>query len=279
MNHLSEGQLQAYLDGQLEGAAVRSLSAHLEVCAACAATLATMRAAAVRAARALAWLDRPASTAATLDEGSAARTAAGAPEVVGANDDVMVRNIDAHRSWGRPARVGFLKAAMLMFILSGAAAAAIPGSPVQRWLGGTWDRITGSAPDDAAPVQPATVDEAAAPAPVELASISIEPVDGTVRVVLEGAERVQAVRVELVDASSAAVATDAAAGTRFSTGPSRIQASGLGSGVVTVSLPRALARATVLADGHVLLEKQGATLRTPGTVVERTQDTIVFRTH
>lgn len=283
MSHLNEGQLQAYLDGQLEGAAVRSLSAHLEACAVCAATLATMRATAARAARALAWLDRPASTAATLDEGSAARVAGGAPEVVGANGDAVVRRIEAHRSWGRPARVGFLKAAMLVLVLSGAAAAAIPGSPVQRWLGGAWDRITSSAREDAAPVQPTApaVDEPAATpaAPVELASISIEPVDGTVRVVLEGAERVQAIRVELVDARSAAVATDADAGTRFSTGPSRIQASGLGSGIVTVSLPRTLARATVVADGHVLLEKQGETLRTPGSVIERTQDTIVFRTH
>lgn len=278
MNHLSEGQLQAYLDGEVEGADVRNVATHLGACAACAATLASLRAAAARVSSALAWLDRPASTAAAVRPGIAALEAGNATEVVGANDDADVRRIDAHRPLGRPARVGFLKAAMLALLVSSAAAAAIPGSPVQRWLIGAWDQFTRPAP---VVVDEPVVEPVAEPAPAvvapELASISIEPVDGQLSVMLQGAERVQSIRVAFVDAQSATVETEADAATRFSTGPSRIEATGLGSGVVHVRLPRSLVYARIVADGHTLLEKEGGTVRTPGAVVERSDNVIVFR--
>ncbi|HEU5209390.1 MAG TPA: zf-HC2 domain-containing protein [Longimicrobiales bacterium] len=279
MNHLSEGQLQAFLDGEVEGAAARSLAVHLEACAVCTDTLAGMRATAVRVSHALAWLDRPASTAAAIQPGITALAAERATEVVGANDDADVLRIDAHRSWGRPARVGFLKAAMLALLVTSAAAAAIPGSPVQRWLIGAWDQLTRPDPVSVQePDAPGTIGPATAPATsTELASISIEPVDGRLTVLLDGAERVQSIRVVLVDAPTATVETEASAATRFSTGPSRIQATGLGSGVVHVLLPRSLAYASIVADGQTLLQKEGTTLQTPGDVVERSDNVIVFR--
>ncbi len=277
MNHLSEGQLQAWLDGEVEGADARSLSAHLEACVVCVHTLEGMRATAARVAHALAWLDRPASTAAAVHAGATAFEAEAAAEVVGANDDETIRRIDAHRPWGRPARVGFLKAAMLALFVTGAAAAAIPGSPVQRWLIGAWDRIAPRGPVTVEqPVAAPAAEPASAP-PAEVASISIEPVDGRLNVVLDGAARVERIRVILVDAPSATVETEASAATRFSTGPSRIQATGLGGGTVSVMLPRTLLQARVVVDGHPLFEKEGSALRTPGDVIERSSDVIVFR--
>lgn len=276
MNHLSEGQLQAYLDGEVEGAAARSLAAHLEACAVCTATLDELRAAAVRTSHALAWLDRPASTAAAIQPGIAALAAERATEVVGANGDARVTSIDAHRPWRRPARVGFLKAAMLALLVTGAAAAAIPGSPVQRWLIGAWTQLTGPEPVVVEePEVPETVEPA--PAPAELASISIEPIDGRLTVLLDGAAPGQSIRVVLVDEPTATVETDATAATRFSTGPSRIQATGLGRGSVNVLLPRSLAYARVVADGQLLLEKEGSAVHTQGDVVEQSDNVIVFR--
>jgi hypothetical protein len=276
MNHLSEGQLQAYLDGEVEGAAARSLAAHLEACAVCTATLDELRAAAVRTSHALAWLDRPASTAAAIQPGIAALAAERATEVVGANGDARVTSIDAHRPWRRPARVGFLKAAMLALLVTGAAAAAIPGSPVQRWLIGAWTQMTGPEPVVVEePEVPETVEPA--PAPAELASISIEPIDGRLTVLLDGAAPGQSIRVVLVDEPTATVETDATAATRFSTGPSRIQATGLGRGSVNVLLPRSLAYARVVADGQLLLEKEGSAVHTQGDVVEQSDNVIVFR--
>lgn len=276
MNHLSEGQLQAYLDGEVEGADARSLAAHLEACAVCTATLDELRAAAVRTSHALAWLDRPASTAAAIQPGIAALAAERATEVVGANGDARVTSIDAHRPWRRPARVGFLKAAMLALLVTGAAAAAIPGSPVQRWLIGAWTQMTGPEPVVVEePEVPETVEPA--PAPAELASISIEPIDGRLTVLLDGAAPGQSIRVVLVDEPTATVETDATAATRFSTGPSRIQATGLGRGSVNVLLPRSLAYARVVADGQLLLEKEGSAVHTQGDVVEQSDNVIVFR--
>lgn len=270
MGHLSEGQLQAYLDGEVEGAAARGLATHLEACATCTRMFAGMRTTAARATRALAWIDRPASTAAAF------------AEVVGARD-ASVRRIDAHRSWGRPARVGFLKAAMFVLFAGSAAAAVIPGSPVQRWLGDAWQRLSGTAPEparEAAPVPPADSEIAPLPevtAPAEVASISIEPAEATLHVTLAGGHQTAAVRVVFVNGANATVETDASASARFSTGPSTIEARGLGAGTVTVSLPRSLAYAIIMVDGQTLLEKDGSSVRTPGPVVERSDDTIVFR--
>lgn len=268
MDHLSEGQLQAYADGELEGAAAHGVSAHVAACEACAQTLETLRSTAVRASAALAIIDRPAPTAAAY------------AEVVGAPVDAAVTSIEAHRSWGRPARVGFLKAAMLALFASGAAAAAIPGSPVQRWLGAAWERLAGGAEPAASEVErvedvmepPAVVRPAA-----EMASISIEPVEGTVQVLLVSEGALDVVRVTLVDGANATVEAESSDRVRFRTGPSLIEARGLGRGVVTVALPRGLARAVVRVDGQLLLEKDGAALHTPGSVIERSGDTILFR--
>lgn len=269
MGHLSEGQLQAYLDGEVEGAAARGLATHLEACAICSRMLESLRATAARATRALALIDRPASTAAAF------------AEVVGARD-ASARRIDAHRSWGRPARVGFLKAAMFVLFAGSAAAAVIPGSPVQRWLGAAWDRLSSGAESPASetvPVQPEAAPAAApeAESAPDVASISIEPAEARLRVALHGASEAATVRVVFVDASHATVETDASANARFSTGPSTIEARGLGAGAVTVSLPRSLLYATVAVDGQTLLEKDGSNVRTPGTIIERSEDAIVFR--
>lgn len=268
MGHLTEGQLQAYLDGEVEGAAARGLAAHLEACATCARTLESMRATAARATRALALVDRPASTAAAF------------AEVVGARD-ASARRIDAHRSWGRPARVGFLKAALFVLFAGSAAAAVIPGSPVQRWLGAAWDRLSGGAAPapEVVPVQPDAEPAAAAEADAvpDVASISIEPADARLRVTLRDAGEAATVRVIFVDRAHATVETDASVNARFSTGPSTIEARGLGAGTVTVSLPRSLLYAIVAVNGQTLLEKDGANVHTPGSIIERSEDAIVFR--
>lgn len=271
MNHLTEGQLQAHLDGEVESAQAQSLAAHLEVCAVCARALGEMRAGSERASLAFGLLDRPAPTAAAF------------AAVVGANEDVSVKSIAAHRSWGRPARVGILKAAMLALFTTGAAAAAIPGSPVQRWLGTAWDRLTGDRTETNAEVVVPETTDAPAPAVAEstprAASISIEPVDGVVEIILRDVGNAEAVRVVFVDDPRATVEAEGGADARFRTGPSSIEAIGLGTGLVTVSLPRDLHTISVSVDGNVVLEKRDGTVHTSGTVSEQTSDTIVFRTY
>ena len=271
MDHLTEGQLQAWLDHEVEGAQAQSLAAHLEGCAQCAHALAGMRAAAEQVSLALGLIDRPAPTAGAFEA------------VVGANRDASVRSITAHRSWGRPARVGVLKAAMLALFATGAAAAAIPGSPVQRWLGEAWQRLTGA--DEVANVEvvpapePAPVVEPAVEARPRPASISIEPVDGVLDVTLRDIGRATALRVVFVDEMRATVEAEGGDDARFRTGPSSIEAIGLGSGVVTVRLPRALSEVSIIVDGSPLLEKRDGVLQTFGSIRERTDDVIVFRTN
>ncbi|NLG62509.1 MAG: hypothetical protein GX539_09700, partial [Candidatus Cloacimonetes bacterium] len=48
-------------------------------------------------------------------------------------------------------------------------------------------------------------------------------------------------------------------------------------GSVNVLLPRSLAYARVVADGQLLLEKEGSAVHTQGDVVEQSDNVIVFR--
>ena len=268
MEHATEGRLQAYLDGEMGGSERMALAAHLDVCGQCGSALEELRAHAFGFHHAVALLDRPAPTAAAYEE------------VVGASAEPAVLQLEAHRSWGRPARVGFLKAAMLTLVLAGAAAAAMPGSVLQRWLGSAWDRLTDrEEAASTADAPPAVVEDApiAAPAAVAPASISIEPADGAVRVVLQGAAAGARISVRFIDGPRASVTALDAPESRFRTGPGRIEALGLSNGNVVIEMPRGLLSAELEVNGRSFMVQRAGELQLDGPNAERNGDTIVFR--
>src|SRR5688500_4634109 len=115
MSHAGEGLLQAYVDGEMDSAAVAELDRHLVTCSACAAELAALRSVNSRAGAAMGLLQAPPAT------------------MLRARAEIARERAGTTR--GRTVALGgrsLAKAAMLLLALAGAGAAAIPGSPVRR---------------------------------------------------------------------------------------------------------------------------------------------------
>jgi hypothetical protein len=183
----------------------------------------------------------------------------------------------ARRSLARIGAGGLARAAILILALAGAAAAAIPGSPLRRALEHTFDRVAhffnGVAPagHDVAPAAPALV----APAGSRMAVL---PADGRVRVILHQPAGQVDVTVRLVDEPLAEVEVVAAAdGVRFRTGPGRIEVSGVTGGTVAVAIPRGAVRATIEVDGRVHAYKHGDLLRLSGPAGRERGEQVRFR--
>jgi hypothetical protein len=261
MTHATEGLLVAYVDGEIDGAAAAELDGHLAACDQCARELQEMRRLSVRTHESLSLLDAPAPLL-------RARAAVGAERA----------RVEPRRSTGwsltRLGARGLARAAMLLLALAGAAAAAVPGSPVRRALETTIARVSqllnGEPSAPAVPVAPvvepaAPVVEPAAPAYTERSSMAILPASGRVRVVLHAPAGPLDVTVRLVPASRALVETASAeADVRMRSAAGRIEVMGLGAGEVRIDVPATVPNATVEIGGMVYVYKAGDVLQLSG---------------
>ncbi|HEX6306837.1 MAG TPA: zf-HC2 domain-containing protein [Longimicrobiales bacterium] len=249
MSHAAEGTLQAYLDGAIEGAAAAALSDHVAGCVACAGELESLRRAHERVGGALAVLDAGVEVPMLRAQARLAR-------------ERRSRRLGVARlgTWS------LAKAAMLLLVLAGAGAAAIPD--VRRAIGATLERVAqlfGSpeqpvaVPTTEAPVQPVPAGEP------ETGMTFVTPSEGRVRVILHApAGRVDVV-VRLIDGARARVETVMEdAEVRRRAGNGRLELMGLGTGTVLIGIPRAVPSAAVEVDGEVLVYKQGEMLRGSG---------------
>ncbi|HEX6135121.1 MAG TPA: zf-HC2 domain-containing protein [Longimicrobiales bacterium] len=248
MVHAAEGTLQAYLDGEIEGAAAAALSDHVAGCVACAGELEALRRATERVGGALALLDRGAT-----------------PPMVRAQARLAAKRRGRRLGVARLGTWSLAKAAMLLLVLAGAGAAAIPD--VRRAIGSTFERVvqllSGAPQQVAVPSTEApAVPETAAP---EAGMTFVAPVGGRVRVILHApAGRVEVV-VRLIDGERARVETVMeSAAIRRRAGSGRLELMGLGTGTVTIGIPREVPSAAVEVDGDVLVYKQGEMLRGSG---------------
>lgn len=241
-SHLGEGTLQALLDGELPPGERSAAEAHLAACGECAADARELRA---------------------LHERASALLATGDVAAPVAQAQMALRARRARRGpWGGEARRALLRAAVLVLAFAGAAAAAVPGSPVREWI------EQAVLPAKKAALPPAH-GRAPAPPPREAATpgaptgVSIRPDAGAVRVVLSGASPRLRVTARLVDGDRAGVLARgrAASGARFRTAPGRIEVVGAGAGEIEVEIPRAARAATVEVNGRVLVAKDGDSLR------------------
>lgn len=247
MVHAAEGTLQAYLDGEIEEAAVHALSDHVAGCAACASELKALRRVNSRAVEALGLLDRPAPVL-------RARAA-------------LARHQKRRR--GSMIRVGMgslAKAAMLLLVLAGAGAAAIPD--FRRALESTFARVvelfggsTRTADESVEPVTDPPMPVEPAPEP---SMTFVAPADGRVRVLLHAPSGPVEVVVQLIDGARAQIRTETTDDVRRRSGTGRLELMGLSTGTVTVGIPRTVPNATIEVDGEVRVYKDGAELRVSG---------------
>jgi hypothetical protein len=238
MVHAAEGTLQAYLDGEIHGAAERALCDHVASCAVCTAELETLRSAGGLVHQSLDLLDRPAPI-------------------------LQARAAVARERRGRGvARLGawsLAKAAMLLLVLAGAGAAAIPD--MRRALETTFSRVValfgGQERTAAVPAQPEPLGEPEAVVPGES---FVAPADGRVEIVLQEPAGEVEVIVRLIDEPQAHIETATTGTVARRVGTGRLELSGLGAGTVTIGIPRSTRAARVEVDGVVRVYKADGSL-------------------
>lgn len=245
MTHATEGVLQAYLDDELSPQERADLAAHVAQCASCARELEALDAASQDLTALLRSIDVTVSVEEARQAFERARW--------------LERSRRARRVLGR--------AAVLTLFVAGAAAAAVPGSPLRRWVS---DLLGGAATSRVS--APAATP---APAPAAPAAVSIRPLDGRVSVVVRDAAPGTRVHVELLDSDLASVEGRGAAVGKFETSPGRIEVSAPQAGDVIVALPHD-ANATVALNGRVVLRKEGQTLRVLEAPVKRSEHELIF---
>jgi hypothetical protein len=262
MMHLTEGVLQAYLDDELAGAERVEVEAHVAACSACSVELAELERASSVLAAALGSLPEPGVVLLETRAGVARRS----------------REAVARPAAGFGWALG--RAALLVLGLAAAASAAIPGSPVRRWIVEFFE-----APPTLPPaVEPVVVEPPAAepppPAPRVAAEVSVAPAEGEVRVVLGELSRESHVRLRLTDEERASVLAYGAAGAaRFTTGPGRIDVRGpvAADGELLVLLPRGAARAALVVNGRTYLEKVDEAVRLLVPATGSIESELLFR--
>jgi hypothetical protein len=245
MTHASEGLLIAYVDGEIEGSAAAELRDHLAACEACAGELHELERLSVRAHRLLGAAD-------VAPPMLQARAAIGA-----------ARTVPARRGLGRLGLGGLARAAGLVLVLAGVAAAVVPGSPVREVLSITFTRLAQlvqGEPEGVA-VPPAAPAEAPVAAP-EAMGMAIMPADGRVRVILHAPAGVVDVRVRLVDAARARVETTSdQPDMRLRSAAGRVEVMGLNAGELSIDIPRSVRAATVEVNGRTWVVKAGDQLQ------------------
>jgi len=228
MIHLSEGRIQALLDGELSEAERKAALDHLATCPECAAEMDALRSAAAEFSAALDALD----TTHSIDE---ARAALGRR---------MMRR-KAQRVRGT-----LLRAAGLVLGFAAVGSAAVPGSPVREWIGTAVRGLVAVA-----------AEEPAATAEV-IAGVSVAPNGGHVRIQLEGTAPEARLRARLTDAAQASVQViGEASAVRFRTGPGRIEVREIDNVDLVVELPASAHDARIEFNGIELVVKDGDALR------------------
>jgi hypothetical protein len=259
MNHAHEGMLQAYLDGEVSGAARQEIAEHLAACATCASDLDALRALGVRVGAALSVIDRPMAVAPARARIAEERRRQSRVERRSAR-----RRDDVRRS--------FVRAAILTLLLAGGASAAIPGTPVRQWLSGAWERVaTFFAGERAEPVVVVPEEPLAA----EESGLRIAPYQGRVTVSLTGADPAATIHVVLVDQPTASVVATSP-GARFGTARGRIEVGEIGQRDLIVRIPASVPAAVVELNGRLVASKTGAALVAHAPPLRMSQTELVF---
>jgi anti-sigma factor RsiW len=260
MEHLTEAELQAWVDREIDSEERARVSRHLEGCDVCRRAAGELRGAGERFSAAMLRYDDDLAA-----EAGGPRRLLVAP---------VRRRARPGHSMSVPRWAG--RAAALVLLFGAAAAAAmVPGSPLRALL---FDRpadvvAPGPLPADVRPVSSAVVNGA---------SITVRPPDGRLTVRITDFAPETRIVVALVDrAVAVANLPDGAQNARFVVASGTLEVIGAGvpagelGGVVRVALPRSLQTGVVELDGTVVARVSDRRMTT-WRQVSRTGDEAVF---
>ncbi len=260
MPHPSDGYLLAWLDSELEPEEGTGVREHLESCAECRSRTEILRQESEGFSRAMLAVDDRMTGLA--DPG---------PVPIAAATPGVGRFRLRRTGWS------LARAAGLVLVAAGAAAALVPGSPVREWLG---QFGVGEGPDIVTPAAPG---EGEAPASADgdrllPTAISVEPQAGSLAVSLRGFARNSNVHVRLTDARRASVRVEGAPEVpRFITGPGTLEVIGAREGEIWVELPRSIRDAVVRVDGEAAVRIEDGRLAILWPVLDSLRGDMVFR--
>lgn len=240
MTHIDDSQLLALLDGELSSGDVDRVRDHLDECGDCR-----------RRYRQLEERSRLFSEeAALLDDTSR----------LPGWDEVVKRAGESSPDGGAPVsspgRVApFLKAAVILLVVTGVAA-AIPGSPVDEWIGEAADRLTGWISGGSETVDARAPESSVGDRSRSTPGVAVALESGRVTVALSEAAPGTRVEVSLIGGQEAEVEAE---GARYRTGPGRIEAVGASGDRIRIRLPEIASSARILVNGEpaVLLVESG----------------------
>lgn len=258
MPHPNDGQLLTWLDAEMEPGEGTGVSRHLESCEECRDRVDLLRRDSEGFSRAVLVLDEQVAGLADPGPLPVARALSGAGR---------------HRV--RWAGWSLARAAGLVLVAAGAAAALVPGSPVREWLAGAGGS---DAPAETAPAEsPAgsLIEPVMEPG---AAAISVELLEGGLEVSLQGFGRNSNVHVSLTGARRASVrVVGAAEGPRFVTGPGTLEVIGSTEGEIWVELPRSASEAAVTVDGATAVRLESGQLVILWPESDSLRGEVVFR--
>jgi hypothetical protein len=273
MTHVQGSVLMALRDGEVDPPTEAAARAHLATCASCREDLAALESRRSEVTAALESLDGF-FDAASARASVRVRVALAAADAGGTLALAPERRPRAgQRPQGaepRASRARWIRAAgAVLFLAAASAAAALPASPVRRWVGDLIGRAVPGAP---------TVDhpEPAAVPSEETAGVRIAVAGGSLQVFLTGVAADAEIQVRWVAGTEAAVFGPV--GSRFTSAAGRIEAT-LVPGPVRVELPRGVVPTSLVVDGRIYLSRTSDGLKVLGPVLRRDESGIVFRDH
>lgn len=275
--HPEDGRLLAHLDGELAAPMAARLEEHLEGCGDCRRRREELAEASMLLTRELRARDVAIPPGDPLAVRRAARRRAtergGASHSPGDADDDADGDAGrgaAKRRSGRPGRSTYWKAAALVLGVGAAASAAVPGSPVQGWIGDAVRALAATFADDPAQAGSPAPDTTVAAA--EPQGVSVPVSDRAVVRIVDPAPGLR-VHVRSVEDTLLSVV---ARGARYRAGDGVIEVLGPNSPELRIELPTAAATVLISSGDVPLLERSGGRLLVRAAAADTVDGTITF---
>lgn len=273
MDHPEDGRLLALLDGELSGPAADRLEEHLEACESCRRRRDELARASELLTRELEARDAqvpPANPLAVRRVAHYRAAERGRADPAPGDGDGRGRSGARKHGGGRLARSTLWKAAVLVLGLGAVASAAVPGSPVEGWIGDAVRALASGFSGEPAPADAPAPDTAARPAAPQGVSVPVS--DRAVVRITDPAPGLR-VRVRPVEDSLLSVF---ARGARYRAGDGTIEVLGADRPDLRIELPTGPGTARIMAGEVLLLERVDGRLRVRAASADTVDGTISF---
>ncbi len=278
-DHPEDGRLMALLDGELSGPTADRLEEHLEACESCRRRRDELVRASELLTRELEDRDvevppaDPLAVRRVAHYRTAERGRADPAPDDGdrrADGDRRGRSDAGRHGGGRLARSTLWKAAVLVLGVGAVASAAVPGSPVEGWIGDAVQALASSFSGEPEPADSPAADTAGRPAAAQGVSVPVSD-----RAVVRITDPAPGLRVHVRPVEDSLLSV-LATGARYRAGDGTIEVLGADRPALRIELPTGPGTARIMAGEVLLLERVDGRLRVRAASADTVDGTISF---